>query len=86
MKTVQDYRDEISEAQKKIEEIQNSCNHPSHKVVMFSWRVGAYHPSRMCKICCLLISGVTQEESDECWANFNSWEKQNIKEDDETQD
>jgi hypothetical protein len=70
MKTVPELQQEIQTLQNQIGEIQKNCSHPAYEVVMYSWRPGAHYPSRVCDVCQALISGLTEEESKNCWTDF----------------
>lgn len=63
-KTVQDYHLIIANAQEKIKEIQEKCAHSERFVGYYSWRIGSFHPSRICKACNAWIESATTEEAD----------------------
>lgn len=65
-------RDQISKAQDEIDALQKTCPHPTYHVMMFMWRVGAFNPSRICDECGLSIAGITPEESEKCWNEWNA--------------
>jgi hypothetical protein len=62
-KTVDYYFEVISEAKKKIKELQDNCKHEEFIVGFWSWRPGTMIPSRICKACHHRISDATPEES-----------------------
>lgn len=66
-KTVQDYQLQILRAEEKIKELQSKCDHPDYEAVMYSWRVGSYQPSHICKSCNVYLGEATPEESDKLW-------------------
>lgn len=69
-KTVQDYQLQILHAEQKIKELQNACSHDEHLAVMYSFRVGSYQPSHICKSCAKYLGNATEDESSELWAAF----------------
>lgn len=71
-KTVEDYQFIVTHAQEKIMELQNKCSHANHETVMYSWRPGAFQPSRICSDCKTLLPGITEEESAQTWKDWNA--------------
>lgn len=69
-KTVQELQQEIDDINNKIKDIQNNCKHPDYEVVMYSWRPGAFYPTRMCTICRSTLPGITYDEEQECRKDF----------------
>lgn len=65
----------INQAQIELEEIRKNCSHNFWFVGMWSWRIGAYQPSRICGDCQNSIPGITEEESNKCWDDFNGGQK-----------
>jgi hypothetical protein len=70
--TVTEYQDVIQECERRMQHIRSSCQHPDYELTMWSYRPGAYYPCRMCKLCRYPITGITQEEIDSTWEDFNS--------------
>jgi hypothetical protein len=63
----------ILDAQAEISRIRGSCRHESGShAMMYSWRPGAMQPSLICNDCEECIPGITPEQSDELWRQFNS--------------
>lgn len=70
-KTVVDYQNDIANAQIEIGKIQSQCKHDKgYDCVMYSWRVAAYQPSRVCKECYVCLPGITAQESKQVWDGF----------------
>lgn len=62
---------EIQELQAQISLIQQKCAHDQgYTCMMYSYRVGAFNPSRICNSCHLPVPGITQEESDRVYNGF----------------
>ena len=53
----------INSAQNELWKLQSECPHTSYHIAMYMWRVGAFHPSRICDDCDASIPGITDEES-----------------------
>ena len=68
--TVQDYQAAIQNAQQKIKELQDKCKHESFTVMFYSWRVGSYHPQRVCDSCNAVVPGITEEEQAKQWKEW----------------
>lgn len=71
-KTVSQLQFEINHLQNEILKIQNNCNHPSYECVMYSYRPGAFNPTRLCATCSKSIPGITPEEETEVRNTFYS--------------
>ena len=65
--SIQDYYQQIADAQKKIEELRAVCNHLEFQVNMYMWRPGAMQPQRICKACDAVVPGITEEETKKAW-------------------
>jgi len=61
----------IEGAKKEIDKIQDACPHPYYSVMMYMWRVGSMHPSRICGVCGKPLGGITEDEKKECWREWN---------------
>jgi len=72
-KTVTDYQNDITNAQNEIAKLQKSCSHPQYKVVMYSYRVSSFYPTRMCTDCQAPIEGTTPEEVKTAWKEWYSY-------------
>jgi len=59
---VEELLDIIKNASNELALIRHKCEHPSYFVGMWSWRVGASSPSRICLVCQYAIPGITDEE------------------------
>jgi hypothetical protein len=62
----------IRNAETELAEIRQKCTHPDFFVGMWSWRVGAYNPSRICNDCHTAIPGITDAEFKAEWDKFNA--------------
>lgn len=60
--TVAELQEVIQECTAQIQLKQEECKHPEFECVMYSYRVGSYHPTRMCKSCKRPIPGMTDDE------------------------
>jgi hypothetical protein len=57
----------IRKSEEEIKSIRAACKHEDgYEVLMYSWRVGAIHPQRICNVCQGVISGITAEETKRC--------------------
>ena len=52
----------IQHGQERLVELRKQCNHPSYKILLYSWRIGAYNPAKICDICHGKIGGPETEE------------------------
>jgi hypothetical protein len=78
MKTVQELQEDIQKAMEQIKVLQEVCPHLEYKVAMYSYRIGAMAPTRMCKICLQVLPKITEEEYKECWDNWYAYQKGEI--------
>lgn len=62
MKTVSEIQGEIAKLQEEMLAVQAECEHPLYEITMWSWRPGAFHPTRMCSVCRSQIPGINEEE------------------------
>ncbi len=60
--TVAELQEVIRAATEAMNEIQAACKHPEFECVMYSYRVGAYNPTRICKSCKRPLPGITDDE------------------------
>lgn len=58
------------EAQQAIEALQSECLHDQFYVLLYAHRSGAMTPQRICSECSSVVPGVTEAESQACWAKF----------------
>lgn len=70
-KTVQDYQLQILHAQEKIMELQKQCKHERFTPVSMFWRTGSFFPQRVCNSCNAIVEGITEEESEKVWDDWN---------------
>lgn len=71
-KRVAELLDILRDAETELTQIRRECGHTKgYSVGMWSWRIGAYNPSRICNECRICIEGITEEESKQVWDNFN---------------
>jgi len=77
-KTIQDYEQIITHAQIKIQELQAQCNHAKVQVGMFMSRPGCVMPTKICMSCNMPVPGITQEESDRAWEEWNKTMQQSF--------
>ncbi len=61
----------LQKTEKELQEIRDKCTHPGYFTGMWSWRIGAYNPARICSECRICIAGITEEESKKVWDDFN---------------
>ena len=70
MKTVPELQKEITDIQAIIKTIQQVCPHLAWTFEMYSWRIGALNPVRLCVCCKGVIPGITDEEARKVWEDF----------------
>jgi len=61
----------IMASQNELFRLQAECQHPSYHLAMYSWRVGAFMPSRICNECDASVVGITEEESQQVYAQWH---------------
>ncbi len=61
----------IRKSEEELQTIRSRCSHTEFFVGMWSGRVGSWNPSRICSDCHIAISGITKEESEKVWNEFN---------------
>ena len=54
---------QIEKATAELEQIRAKCPHKKYFVGLWSWRIGAVHPSRICSSCMIAIPGITDDEA-----------------------
>ena len=64
-------QDEIIRMEAKIAVLRTKCKHESFEVKMFQWRIGSFHPKRICKECGEILEGITKEEEALCLEDWN---------------
>jgi hypothetical protein len=77
-KTISDYEQIITHAQGKIQEIQSKCDHSKVQVGMYMFRPGSVIPTKICMSCNAPVEGITQEETDKAWADWNKTMQQSF--------
>lgn len=68
---INDLYEIIAKANSELFELRSACSHENYRIGMYSWRVGAYTPSRLCSVCDLPILGITDAEQKSCWDDWN---------------
>jgi hypothetical protein len=70
---VLELQEQIRKSQQELDDIQKECKHDStYHLAIYSWRVGAYNPSRICDLCSSSIPGIMEKETLQCLAENRS--------------
>lgn len=62
----------IMKAENELAGLRAGCDHSQFTACIYSTRPGAFHPERVCDFCGAVVSGITDEESEKIW---KEWEK-----------
>jgi hypothetical protein len=52
----------IQLATEEIQTIQAGCKHEHYYLGIYSYRIGAYDPARICEECLSFVPGITEDE------------------------
>lgn len=53
------------------DQLRTACKHPTSTPKMYMWRVGAFYPTLICDTCHACVDGITAEQSDVIWKEWN---------------